>query len=256
MDFPADSSYDRAMAGSLRQAAEYFDGDYFSWQGERAATSAAAVVPLLLELVGPASVVDVGCGSGGWLQVFAEHGVTDVVGVDGPYIDRSSLRIPADRFVAMDLEHPEPLDRTFDLALSLEAAHYLSEDAAPRLVSLLAGLAPVVVFSAAIPGQPGGPGHNPQWPSYWADLFAAHGFDCHDVLRPRLWERVGVDWWYAQNALLLARPGPAPALGESTGRPLPLVHPKLFQEVVSQAAEDRQRQRWLARRLRRGRDDA
>ena len=256
MDFPADSSYDPAMAGALRQAAEYFTGDYFSWQGERAATSAAAVVPILLELVGPQSVVDVGCGSGGWLQVFAEHGVPDVVGIDGPYVEPGSLRIPVEQYIAMDLEEPAAVDRDFDLALSLEAAHYLSEDAAPRLVRFLAGLAPAVVFSAAIPGQAGGPGRNRQWPGWWADLFAAHGFECHDVLRPRLWERADVDWWYAQNALLFVHPPRGPSVGEATIRPLPLVHPTLFQEVISLAAEDRQRTAWLRRRLRLGRDDA
>jgi SAM-dependent methyltransferase len=171
-------------------------------------------------------------------------------------VEPASLRIPAERYVAMDLEQPAALDRTFDLALSLEAAHYLSEDAAPRLVGFLAGLAPAVVFSAAIPGQPGGPGRNAQWPGWWADLFAADGFECHDVLRPRLWKRDGVDWWYAQNALLFVHPARGPSIGGSTGRPLPLVHPMLFQEVVSQAAEDRQRSAWLRRTLRRGRDDA
>src|SRR5215212_10034806 len=104
MDFAADSSYDPAMADALRQAAEYFSGDYFSWQGERAVTSARSVVPLLLELVRPRSVVDVGCGSGAWLQVFAEHGVTDAVGIDGPYVEPASLRVPTEQYVAMDLE--------------------------------------------------------------------------------------------------------------------------------------------------------
>src|SRR5438132_4479222 len=108
------------MAGSLRAAAPYFSGDYFAWQGERAAASAAGVVPVLLELVEPRSVVDVGCGSGGWLQVFMERGVSDLTGIDAPYVEAASLRIPLERFVAMDLEEPVSLGRTFDLALSLE----------------------------------------------------------------------------------------------------------------------------------------
>jgi SAM-dependent methyltransferase len=245
------------MARSLRTAAEYFSGDYFSWQGERAAASASVVVPLLLALLGPQSVVDVGCGSGGWLQIFAEHGVSDVMGIDGPYVEPSSLRFPAELFVAMDLEQPVALPRTFDLALSLEAAHYLSEDAAPRLVRFLADLAPAVVFSAAIPGQPGGPAVNRQWPGHWADLFAANGFECHDVLRARLWERDGVDWWYAQNALLFVHPARGPAVGASTGRPLPLVHPRLLQEVLAPPVEERRHTApRLVRRLRRGRHDA
>ena len=242
----------------LRTKAGYFTGDYFEWQGARAAASAAAVVPLLLELLGPRSVVDVGCGTGGWLEVFADRGVTDVLGVDGPHIDPGWLRIPEDAFVAMDLEHPGSLDRRFDLALSLEAAHYLSEGAARELVRFLAELAPAVVFSAAIPGQSGGPALNRQWPSYWSDHFAARGFTCHDWLRPQLWERDDVDWWYAQNALLYVHRDRKPALALEQTAPLPLVHPRLLEHVLAYERDDDADSpvHTILRRLRRERHEA
>ena len=40
--------------------------------------SARQVVPAIVELVKPASVVDVGCALGEWLSVFVAHGVEDV----------------------------------------------------------------------------------------------------------------------------------------------------------------------------------
>jgi SAM-dependent methyltransferase len=223
--------------------AGYFDEQYFEWQAERAAVSARAVVPLLIELVRPSSVVDLGCGTGAWPQVFVEHGVEDVVGIDGPYIEPAQLRIPAERFVAADLSDPPELGRTFDLAITLEAVHYVPEERAPAIVAALASWAPVVYFSAAVPHQTGGPGLNRQWPAYWAELFAAEGLRCYDVFRPRLWEHPRVDWWYAQNGLLFARDGAVEAEAVS---PLPLVHPELLRHVAEQPAEP---QRSRLRRL-------
>jgi SAM-dependent methyltransferase len=225
------------------ETASYFEPGYFAWQADRAADSARAVVPLLIELVRPSSVVDLGCGTGAWLQVFGEHGVEDVVGIDGPHIDVAQLRIPAERFVAADLATPPQLGRRFDLALSLEAAHYAPEEAAATIVAALASWAPVVYFSAAVPHQTGGPGLNRQWPAYWSDLFSREGLRCHDVLRRRLWEHPQVDWWYAQNGLLFARDGALTGAGEPDA-PLPLVHPELLAHVADQPAPSRG---WLSR---------
>jgi SAM-dependent methyltransferase len=230
----------------VAETGAYFDPAYFEWQAERAAVSARGVVPLLMELVRPASVVDLGCGTGAWLQVFGEHGVEDVVGIDGPHVDRAQLRIPAERFVAADLSEPPKLERRFDLALSLEAVQYAPEAAAPRVVAALASWAPVVYFSSAVPHQTGGPGLNRQWPAYWAELFAREGLRCYDLLRARLWEHPQVDWWYAQNGLLFARDG---ALAGEPSPPLALVHPELLNHVAERPEEAPAARGWL-RRLR------
>jgi SAM-dependent methyltransferase len=210
----------------LRDAAAYFDTAYFGWQGDSAERSARAVVPLVLGRLRPASVVDVGCGSGGWLKIFREHGVADVVGVDAPYVEPDALRIDPGAFVAHDLSEPFRLDREFDLAISLEAAHYVAEGRAATLVESIARLAPAVLFGAAVPHQGGGPGRNRQWPAWWAELFARHGFRAEDWLRPLVWEDERVDWWYAQNTILYLR-------DEAESEPVrPLVHPGLLEEVA------------------------
>jgi SAM-dependent methyltransferase len=209
----------------------YFDAAYFAWQAERALRSARAVVPLLLELVSPRSVVDVGSGPGAWLQAFVEQGVDDVLAVDNAAIADDQLRVVPAQFVSADLADLPRLDRRFDLAISLEAAHYAPEQAAPGIVETLTAYAPVVYFGAAIPNQGGGPGLNRQWPRYWSDLFAARAYRCVDVLRTKLWEHPDVDWWYAQNGLLYVA-DETPGLA-GTGTPLPLVHPKLFTEVAT-----------------------
>jgi SAM-dependent methyltransferase len=178
-----------------------------------------------MERFRPASVIDVGCGSGAWLKVFREHGVVDVVGVDGPHVRPESLRIPPDCFVGRDLNEPLAVDRRFDLAISLESAHYLPRHAGIALVGSIAALAPAVLFGAAVPGQPGGPVQNLQWPAWWAAQFESRGFRAEDWLRRLVWEDTQVAWWYAQNTILYED-------RDEPGEPvLPLVHPGLLAEV-------------------------
>lgn len=228
---------------------QYFDRAYFAWQGERAERSARAVAPLVLDLLAPESVVDVGCGTGAWLEVFAEHGL-DVFGIDG-YQPEGDLRVPVEAFQRQDLSRPSALGRTFDLALSLEVAHYLPELSAPAFVGFLTSLAPCVLFGAAVPGQGGGPGLNRRWPSYWSALFEENGFACSDWLRPRVWEDDDVDWWYAQNTLVYVRRDRAERLPGLTPTPLALVHPGLLQETRAAGASDNGLVGRLRRALRR-----
>jgi SAM-dependent methyltransferase len=216
-----------------------YTGDYHKALRDGARRSAEVVVPLVLALARPRSVVDVGCGLGTWLAVFAEHGVEDVRGVDGAYVERSALEIPPGSFIAWDLEQPLRLGRTFDLVVSLEVAEHLPARCAETFVASLAGLGPLVLFSAAAPHQ-GGCGHvNEQWPDYWARLFTGHGLVPVVCLRRAIWNDERVDWWYAQNVLLFAAPAllaRCPALAaerERTGLvPLALVHPKRYLEWI------------------------
>lgn len=197
-----------------------------------AVASACAVVPRLFELVQPGRVIDVGCGEGHWLLAFEQLGA-EVIGLDGSYVTSSPL---GDRFLPHDLARPLPehLAGRFDLALSLEVAEHLPPARAAGFVRDLCQLAPVVVFSAAIPGQ-GGTGHvNEQWPRYWTELFEAEGFAVSGALRFELWEDDRVENWYRQNLLVAVAPSAAgrPELAELLASPLappwPIVHPVLY----------------------------
>ena len=59
---------------------------FFSGHEPTSLTSARQVVPIVTELVRPRSVVDVGCGHGTWLAAFQECGITDLTGIDGPWV--------------------------------------------------------------------------------------------------------------------------------------------------------------------------
>src|SRR6266511_1612991 len=161
-----------------REATLYTD-EFYRDHLEVSRRSARAMVAL----VRPRSVVDVGCGLGPWLAVFREHGVSDVQGIDGAWVDRSKLIIPEDRFLAVDVRRPIQLERRFDLAVSMEVAEHLPGECAPVFVDSLARLAPVVLFSAAIPFQGGVGPINEQWPEYWAEHFARNGYAVIDCIR-------------------------------------------------------------------------
>jgi hypothetical protein len=89
--------------------------------------------------------------------------------------------------------------------MSLEAGEHLPPAQAPELVGALTEAAPLVLFSAAVPGQ-GGDGHiNEQPPSYWANLFFQRGYVCFADLRRRLWRADSVEVWYRQNMFCYVR---------------------------------------------------
>jgi SAM-dependent methyltransferase len=212
---------------------------------EGAKSSAAAIVPLALELVRPKTVVDVGCGEGWFAREFAKRGCS-VVAIDSEVEPRREV-VNADTgygevfFIRGDVTAGDawagPEIET-DLAVCLEVAEHLPPGAADAFIGTLCALAPAVLFSAAIPGQ-GGHGHlNEQWPGYWADLFLERGFAVRDCFRRILWGCEPVEPWYRQNLLLFARAGhPALLAPFETGdaysseliRPLSFVHPNVWE---------------------------
>lgn len=216
-----------------------YSDSFFLHQKESSHTSAAQVVPVLLDLLHPRSVVDVGCGVGTWLAEFRRLGAEDILGIDGDYVNREMLQIPQDVFRPHDLTRPLVLGRKFDLAVSLEVAEHLPPDGAAQFVALLVSLAPAVLFSAAIPGQ-GGVNHvNERWQSYWADLFDQHGYVAVDCIRPRVWKNPEVLAYYSQNMVLYVRADNLQAFpqliaaGSDTKQSLfNVVHPGIFQGLV------------------------
>lgn len=181
-----------------------YTGRFYDNQSEGSLRSARVVVPIVMEMVRPKSVVDVGCGVGTWLRAFSENGVGKVLGLDGAYVDTSKLLIPKEDFRPTDLSRPFSVSERFDLAVSLEVAEHLPGAAAENFVKTLVTLAPVVMFSAAIPLQ-GGTNHiNEQWPEYWADIFGSFNYRMLDSIRGRIWQDPAVEWCYRQNLFLFA----------------------------------------------------
>ncbi|MDX2229162.1 MAG: methyltransferase domain-containing protein [Leptolyngbyaceae cyanobacterium bins.349] len=197
--------------------------------------SAKEVVPVIVDLLNPKSVVDVGCGIGTWLSIFKENGINDVLGIDGEYVDRNLLyqHIDAKDFIAYDLTKEITLNRKFDLVISLEVAEHIPEECADKFINTLVSLGDFILFSAAIPGQ-GGENHiNEQWPTYWQEKFNDLGFEVYDFLRLSLWSNENIEWWYKQNIFLAVRGDIDFNLPKSTILPK-LVHPENYELKVEE----------------------
>lgn len=218
---------------------EPYQAYFYANRYQQTVQAAGRILDLVLPRLPPVrSALDVGCGVGAWLSVLQERGVADVLGVDGAWVDEKLLKIPVEKFRRADLSRPLNLERRFDLAICLEVAEHLPPERADGFVAELAGAADFVLFSAAIPFQ-GGYGHvNEQWPSYWAERFAARGFAVRDWVRPRLWTDVSIPNWYRENLLLfvaesrLGELAPAPDGLPDAALPLDLVHPEAYLSKV------------------------
>jgi SAM-dependent methyltransferase len=165
--------------------------------------AATEVVPILIELFNPQTVLDVGCGTGTWLKIFSElREQIYLQGLDGDYIDRSKLTITKDWLKTMDLSKPFNLNKRFDLVMSLEVAEHLPPSSDKDFISSLVNHGDTILFSAAVPMQ-GGDNHlHEKWPSYWSSLFAQHGYHAYDIIRPIIWNNNKVDRWYKQNTIV------------------------------------------------------
>jgi hypothetical protein len=178
---------------------------YFHDESVHNFIAAREIVPYVINLLNPKSVVDVGCGIGTWLKVFEDNDIFDLIGIDGDYIDKKGLKIKSNLFVEHDLETFYSSKRNFDLAISLEVAEHLKVESADVFIRTLTSLSDTVIFSAAISNQ-GGQNHlNEKEPLYWIAKFEKEGFSCYDILRPVFWNNEKVDWWYRQNIFLFTK---------------------------------------------------
>jgi SAM-dependent methyltransferase len=181
------------------------------------------VVPWIMSQFNPKSVLDVGCGIGTWLKAFSEAGIDDFFGVDGSHAEQQGLLIPSANFKVVDLNQPWQLNRKFDLAICLEVAEHLTEEASMHLVRSLTQHARLIIFAAAVPFQ-GGQNHiNEQWPAYWQSRFRNHNFYFHDSVRPAFWNNPKVQWWYKQNAFVVNQ-------DPSEVTIFPWIHPEAYAE--------------------------
>jgi len=180
-------------------------------------------------------VIDVGCGVGTFLNVAKELGALYIKGIDGVWVNPDQLVIEANSFEAIDLSAPLPPllnAKKYDLAICLEVAEHLPQDKASSFVHWLTSLAPVILFSAAIPGQ-GGIGHkNEAWLSYWVNIFKQEGFEPLDIIRSQIWYDPAIYFWYRQNTIVFIAATDCKFPQENLSI-LDIVHPDLYNSKLS-----------------------
>ncbi len=182
-----------------------YDSQFLGYGRSVATKSARVIVPILQETLRPTSVLDLGCGRGAWLEVWKATGVSDVLGVDGDYVDRANLAIDESEFRARDLGLTIGLQRRFDLVESLEVAEHLPESRARGFIADLCRHGDIVLFGAAPPGQGGEQHINEQPYAYWRACFEELDYEAFDFIRPQIGSRHDVAPWYRYNTLLYVR---------------------------------------------------
>lgn len=218
--------------------------EFFNYIRDWSIHSARVIVPLIIARLHPKSVVDVGCGDGSWLSVFAELGVAKILGLDGAYMLDRDLKIPRDAFLACNLNNPPALDQRFDLAVCLEVGEHLPESSAEGLARYLVSVSDFVLFSAAVPLQNGENHLNCQWQDYWREKFEAVGYLPITTLRQQIWQEKDVPFFYKQNISMFVKKEVLeqdPALLEehrlTLVAPFSVIHPDYYLEVMRYLAE-------------------
>ncbi|HMP90757.1 MAG TPA: methyltransferase domain-containing protein [Kiritimatiellia bacterium] len=179
-----------------------------------------------MDLVHPATVLDIGCGTCDWLNAFQAHG-SSVTGVDGPYADIIAVKMDPSRVILHNLETPLDLQTTFDLVVSLEVAEHIHPLSAKTFIDSVTRHGKIILFSAAIPLQ-GGQNHlNEQWPGFWRRLFKENGYYYCDIIRPKFWDDQRVDVFYRQNMFLVCENSLRDRYPE-TNTILNIVHPESY----------------------------
>ncbi len=186
---------------------DLYDEQFYNYADRCLAHAAPFIVDDVVATYRAESAIDVGCGSGALMQAFAAAGVR----THG--LEHSAAGLALCRSRGLSVTDFDLCDTScvatgvFDIAVCLEVAEHLPQSVSANLVQLLCAFSPVVVFTAAPPGQ-GGLGHiNEQPYEYWVDLFIDQGFQ-RDIRTADRWNRHwrshGVAPFYHQNLMVFA----------------------------------------------------
>jgi len=233
-----------------------YDDAFFSYTTAGALTSARIIIPVLKDLLPKiTSAVDFGCAQGAWLNIWKENGTTDLLGIDGNYVNPDSLTIEKSSFKAANLSSQIDLGRKFDLAYSFEVADHIDAKYADIFINNLIRHADFILFSASPPGQGGEHHINEQPYDYWRQIFAKYGYVAIDCVRPAIAHLKDVSFWYRYNIILYVQESSLKNLPPKTlaakvpaGLPIADISPPLFKlrkAIVSILPESMQN--WIAR---------
>jgi SAM-dependent methyltransferase len=188
---------------------DLYDREYYFYVDAESTRSAPVIVESVVTQFAPRALIDVGCGTGALLSAFKAKGIKTV----GLEYSSAGLKVCRDRGLDVyqfniESDRPQNLGK-FDAAVCFEVAEHVAERCADALVDLLTSFAPVVFFTAAVPGQGGGADHiNEQPHEYWIEKFQKKGYqllpDITDKWR-REWSSKDVAMFYSMNIMVFKK---------------------------------------------------
>jgi SAM-dependent methyltransferase len=155
------------------------------------------------ERYAPKSVLDLGCGLGGYLSFFGSMGAEKTIGVDG--FPASMEFLANGEYRCHDLGQPLDLGETYDLVLCMEVIEHLTPEHEDVLIeSILRHARERIIFSAAEVGQPGVGHINCRPIGYWLQKFERKGW-APDVLDSLAMRSLATFSWFKRNTVVLVR---------------------------------------------------
>lgn len=156
----------------------------------------------------PVSVMDLGCGTGGYLKRFNELGASMVYGLEGTQgaLDHAVVSTIAKH----DLRIPYRSEAKYDLVQCLEVAEHIHKIYADVLVETIGSLCKpggVIMFTAAPPDQGGVHHINLQPREYWIEKFEARNCVYLKPLTEELKCRLRFEklYWLKQNLMVFRK---------------------------------------------------
>jgi len=181
-----------------------YDDVFFGDAYDTSYRSALEMLGALNDTISYQTVIDIGAGVGAWSRAAIELNKT-VLSIDGNWVQEIPGKFELLKYSFQNLNEPINTDSIYDLAICVEVAEHLLPVRSEDLISDLCGLAPVVMFGAALPRQ-GGAGHiNCRPHSFWINLFTENNYKAIDFFRPEFWYDGKVGPWYSQNTYLFVK---------------------------------------------------
>jgi SAM-dependent methyltransferase len=151
----------------------------------------------------PSAVLDLGCGFGGYLDMFRRWGTVEVIGVDD--FDASGESSLGESYLRGDLRSRLDLGKKFDVVICTEVLEHIDPDFESAVLRNIAGHArTAIVFSAARPGQPGVGHVNCQPPEYWIGRWKDLGWT-PEPFESLAMRSLSTFYWFRRNLLMLIR---------------------------------------------------
>jgi SAM-dependent methyltransferase len=182
----------------------YSDAYYHEHVAGPATESAAAMSKSIVQHFRPHKIIDVGCGTGALLDALRELGC-EVQGLDYSAAGIAYCRKRGLQVRQFNIEKDAAPNDAFDLAISFEVAEHLPSWNANRYVDLLCSLAPMVVMSAATPGQGGIDHVNEQPHAYWISKFQRRNYSFDALTSKQFsdnWRSASAAPWYSDNVMI------------------------------------------------------